>query len=173
MFSYFTSHQISHSIFFLYYIYCSFCVAILTRDRFYKTFGNIFSMKHILYKHCKWTHCSTKNIFNLQWSNLCETQHLSPAPHSSTNIKLLHLADLSCIIQLIFPSVPWIDWRNNLYKANVCYSMNLFNNSAPVHSWDYIVSNIMIIIIQIQQVGRKLSIADFGVANQHWPTWTE
>jgi len=31
----------------------------------------------------------------------------------------------------------------------------------------------MIIIIQIQQDGKKSSVADFGVANQNWPTWTE
>ena len=31
----------------------------------------------------------------------------------------------------------------------------------------------MIIIIQIQQDGKKPSEADFGVANQNWPTRTE
>ena len=51
--------------------------------------------------------------------------------------------------------------------------MDLFNNSAPLHSSDYAVSNVTIIIIQIQQDGKKSSVADFGVANQNWPTWTE
>jgi len=31
----------------------------------------------------------------------------------------------------------------------------------------------MIIIIQIQQDGKKPSVADFGVANHNWPTRTE
>jgi hypothetical protein len=35
------------------------------------------------------------------------------------------------------------------------------------------VSNVTIIIIQIQQDGKKASVADFGVANQNWPTRTE